>query len=125
MKTRSVAIALYRDWQDALSHYGVTHVATDLFFELCRHIEADPFLDAQGFEAALERLHDQAYPVASTRPARLHTGLPQDVLDDAPGFSHGDVKLTKRCGSITKQPLYLSNSNSGSDEGVSVPTKGR
>ena len=49
-------VELYRQWQDALARYGDTRVATDLFFELTKQIEASPFLDVQGFEAVLERL---------------------------------------------------------------------
>ena len=62
---------------------------------------------------------------ASTRPARLHSGQPQDVLEDAPGFSAATSSY-EALRSITKQPMYLANSNSGSDAGMSVPwTKGR
>ena len=39
-------------------------------------------LDNEGFEAALERLHRAAWPVAARRPARLHTGQLQGVLED-------------------------------------------
>jgi hypothetical protein len=78
----TASIQLYRDWQDALRDYGDTQVATDRFFELCKLIEADPFLDAQGFTAVLERLHVQAYPNASTRPARLTAGDLTDPRED-------------------------------------------
>ena len=75
-------IELYRDWQSALRDYGCTHVATDAFFELAKLIEADPFLDVQGFTAVLDRLHRQAYPEAKSRPPRLHTGELQSILED-------------------------------------------
>ena len=39
---------------------------------LVRHIEANPFLDNEGFERALEQLHVRAFPNAATRPPRLH-----------------------------------------------------
>ena len=78
----TAAIALYRDWQSALARYGVTHVTTDLFWRLCRHIEANPFLDNEGFDAALERLHDQAFPNAATRPPRLTAGDFPDPRED-------------------------------------------
>ena len=65
-------IEAYGDWQTALRDHGCTAHAEGIFFELCSLIEADPFLDVQGFEAVLERLHDLAYPVASTRPPRLY-----------------------------------------------------
>jgi len=42
MKTTGDVIALYRDWQDALARHGVTDVATDEFWQLCKQIEADP-----------------------------------------------------------------------------------
>jgi hypothetical protein len=38
---------------------------------MCKRIEQDPFLDNQGFQGALERLHLKAYPDASARPTRL------------------------------------------------------
>ena len=81
MRTTNAAIALYRDWQDALARYGVTDVATDLFWQLCKHIESDPFLDGQGFEAVLEQLHVQAYPQAATRPPRLTAGDLPDLRE--------------------------------------------
>jgi hypothetical protein len=34
--------------QEALSRWGDTHVAADRFFELCKVVERDPHLDAQG-----------------------------------------------------------------------------
>ena len=43
-------------------------------WQLCNHIESDPFLDTQWFEAVLEQLHVQAYPQAATRPPRLIAG---------------------------------------------------
>jgi hypothetical protein len=82
MRTTGGVIALYRDWQDALARWGDTHVATDRFFRLAREIEADPFLDTQGFEAVLDRLHVQADPEARSRPPRLHTGPLQSILED-------------------------------------------
>jgi hypothetical protein len=74
MRTTGVAIELYRSWQDALARHGVTHVAADIFYELCRHIESDPCLDSEGFQSVLERLHVRAFPQASTRPPRLTAG---------------------------------------------------
>ena len=50
--------------------------------ELVRHIEANPFLDNEGFERALEQLHVRAFPNAATRPPRLHTGQLQSILED-------------------------------------------
>jgi hypothetical protein len=65
---------LYRDCQHALACYGGdTPVAVDLFYQLAREIEADPFLDVEGFEIGLERLRRAALPDAATRPARLTT----------------------------------------------------
>ena len=81
MRMTADAIALYRSWQAALRDYGVTDVAGDLFLELCRHIEQDPCLDVEGFEAVLEQLHVRAFPNASTRPPRLHTGELQSIFE--------------------------------------------
>ena len=50
------------------------HIAEANHWQLCKHIESDPFLDTQGFEAVLEQLHVQAYPQAATRPPRLIAG---------------------------------------------------
>ena len=74
-------IAKYCEWQDQLRDHGVTHVATDAFFELCKVIEENPFLDVQSFEAVLERLHVRAYPNASTRPPRLTAGDLPDLRE--------------------------------------------
>ena len=74
-------VELYRRWQDALARYGVTDVAADLFLELCRHIEQDPCLDVEGFEAVLEQLHVRAFPNASTRPPRLTAGEIVSILE--------------------------------------------
>ena len=71
-------IERYLSWQTALARHGCTPFTEGIFFELCREIEHDPFLDGQGFQSVLERLHVQAYPVASTRPPRLTAG---DLVD--------------------------------------------
>jgi hypothetical protein len=76
--TTSDPIEIYREWQRARSLYGDTHYAADLFFELCKRIESDPFLDREGFEAVMERLHRAAWPDAKGRPARLAGG---DLID--------------------------------------------
>ena len=82
MRTTNAAIAAYREWQEQLERHGCTDVAADLFLELCRHIEADPCLDVEGFEAVLEQLHVRAYPDARTRPPRLTAGELQSILED-------------------------------------------
>ena len=48
MNASDKLVELYRLWQDALARYGDTHVEADLFFELSRHIEEDPWLDNGG-----------------------------------------------------------------------------
>ena len=55
----------------ALRDYGDTDLSTDLLWQLCRHIEPDPFLDGEAFEHELEQLHQAAFPQASSRPPRL------------------------------------------------------
>jgi hypothetical protein len=72
MNASDELIELYRDWQHALARYGDTHYTADLFFELSKLIEADPFLDNEGFEAALERLHRVAF--TDPLPVRLTLG---------------------------------------------------
>jgi len=64
-------IELYRRWQQMLARYGDADVTMSAFLKLADRIEHDPFLDQRGFEATLERLHRQAYPIASSRPPRL------------------------------------------------------
>ena len=76
--TSDKQIERYLPWQDALARYGVTDYANDLFWQLCRLIEVDPFLDSERFAAVLESLHRAAFPLASTRPARLTGG---DLVD--------------------------------------------
>ena len=76
------AIQTYLEWQQALARHGCTPYAMDLFLELCRHIETNPCLDVEGFEAVLEQLHVWAYPEARTRPPRLTAGELQSILED-------------------------------------------
>jgi hypothetical protein len=78
---RQTAIERYLSWQTALARYGVTRHAESLFFELCREIEADPFLDREGFQSVLERLHCAAYPNPATRPPRLNAGELETILE--------------------------------------------
>ena len=80
MTTGSV-ISLYVEYQTGLANHGDTAHTRDLFFRLAKLIEADPFLDNEGFDAALERLHRAAYPVASTRPPRLTAGEIADIRE--------------------------------------------
>jgi hypothetical protein len=77
----TASIQAYLEWQNALSRYGVTQLATDAFFRLAREIEANQFLDNEGFDRALERLHRAAYPVAATRPPRLTAGEIETILE--------------------------------------------
>ena len=62
MSMNKPAVEAYKQWQQALAQYGATGYAADRFYELCRHIEADPCLDVEGFELVLERLHRAAFP---------------------------------------------------------------
>jgi hypothetical protein len=74
-------IERYLSWQASLARDGCTRHAESLFFQLCREIEADPFLDGQGFQSVLERLHCAAFPQASTRPPRLTAGEIPDIRE--------------------------------------------
>ncbi len=78
---RQTAIERYLRWQTALARYGVTRVANDHFFALCKLIESDPYLDREGFETTLERLHCAAYPNPATRPPRLNAGELETILE--------------------------------------------
>jgi hypothetical protein len=49
--------------------------------KLAKLIEVNPFFNNEAFEATLERLHRAAYPVASTRPARLTAGDLADIRE--------------------------------------------
>jgi hypothetical protein len=64
-------VEIYLQWQSALARWGCTPATDRIFWRLAREIEHDPFLNTRGFEATLERLHRQAYPIASSRPPRL------------------------------------------------------
>ena len=50
--------------------------------KLADQIEADPFLDVDGFERILDRLHVKAFPDAKTRPPRLYAHELEDVRED-------------------------------------------
>jgi hypothetical protein len=66
--TDRAAVDLYREWQRALRDFGDTHVADELLRELTRLIGINPWIDNEGFETQLIRLHLAAFPCATTRP---------------------------------------------------------
>ena len=74
-------VEIYLQWQCALSRWGCTPVADDLFFKLAREIECNPFLDVRGFTAVLDQLHTQAFPDPRTRPPRLYAHELQDIRE--------------------------------------------
>jgi hypothetical protein len=80
MSKRSASIAQYREWQLALRDFGDTPYTADLFHQLAPQLEICPWIEVEEFEAALERLHRAAWPVAARRPPRM-TGEIADILE--------------------------------------------
>ena len=78
---RRDAVTIYRDWQVALCRYGDTHVAAEHLSALAHALEINPWVQRELFEATLETLHRQAWPVATSRPHRLCGGENADILE--------------------------------------------
>ena len=80
MRSRDTAIGLWREYQHTLAQHGVSRHAIDLGFRLM-HALGVTLIEPDHIEMAFERLHRAAYPDASTRPARLHSGERESILE--------------------------------------------
>ena len=82
MRMSADAIGRYKVWQELLQRHGDTDVATDAFFALCNVVDEDPNLQIAGFERGLERLHQAAYPIASSGRPRANAHELEDIRED-------------------------------------------